>query len=567
MKSFTFQQSPLLSEGSSTNSISDGKQKIITHKKKKLYWTYETLALIGAFAAFIVQIALLRHYEGLPQNTWPYHTITLNGMIAILSTITRSMLMFVVAAGLSQGKWLHFAQGTKRRLRDFEMFDQASRGIWGSLRLLCQTMPVHPTSIGALLIIVGIGMDTFSQQLLSIQSRTVGDASPDAKYPRSQYYNGSAPRAINVQNMDYPMLSAIYRGMYGAKFTDLNAPCKTGNCTWPILPSLAVCGGCTDWSDMMEFKDDDLYSGVYTLPDGFTYSSKTRADGTQITGRAAPISSNSTYNNYTYSSTTYPNGTSSRLLLSHFEVAGFGEAITYPNGSAYMPLGGWECALWFCIQAYNVTTSNGVQHREIVDTWSEYAPRNQYGVNFTSPPPSFNVAPGSFFGIENYTLHDARSTANRIFNGTNKALNPAGEGSQIDTMMQNIRDMHPWIKSISESMSQALQQSYPVDNSTDDYYAGTVYHDQIYIHVRWGWITFPAVILVLTTVYFILIAHQTRNSPVGAWKDSLMAVMGVKLDRHLRADVAVKQDIDDLDQVLKDEQVDLRNEGVWEWKR
>jgi len=41
-----------------------------------------------------------------------------------------------VGVAMSQSKWLWYRQGEPRRLQDLQLFDDATRGPWGSAQLL-----------------------------------------------------------------------------------------------------------------------------------------------------------------------------------------------------------------------------------------------------------------------------------------------------------------------------------------------------------------------------------------------------------------------------------------------
>jgi hypothetical protein len=103
------------------------------------WWLFEILAAIVSIAAMGSLLGLLSSYNNTVVQHMSYG-ITLNGLVAVLSTISRTSLMIPVASCLSQGKWLYFSQKketlTGRRLKDLETFDNASRGSWGSLELL-----------------------------------------------------------------------------------------------------------------------------------------------------------------------------------------------------------------------------------------------------------------------------------------------------------------------------------------------------------------------------------------------------------------------------------------------
>ena len=61
--------------------------------------------------------------------------ITLNVIVSALSTLSAASLMTVVESCISQGNWILFSD-SPRRLYDFEIIAEASRGPWGSFRIL-----------------------------------------------------------------------------------------------------------------------------------------------------------------------------------------------------------------------------------------------------------------------------------------------------------------------------------------------------------------------------------------------------------------------------------------------
>ncbi len=82
-----------------------------------------------------VIVAVLRAYDGRPLPTLPMH-ITLNTFLAFFTTLTKAAFAMAVAEALSQWKWNWFE--ADRPLTDFQTFDAASRGPWGSLKLLAR---------------------------------------------------------------------------------------------------------------------------------------------------------------------------------------------------------------------------------------------------------------------------------------------------------------------------------------------------------------------------------------------------------------------------------------------
>jgi hypothetical protein len=100
-------------------------------------WLPELLCLFGSIGLFIAIIVILAHYDNTPLSTLPLD-LTINTIVALLATLCRATLIIAISEGLSQLKWNTFAL-KQRALRDLEVFDQASRGPWGSIRMVVAT--------------------------------------------------------------------------------------------------------------------------------------------------------------------------------------------------------------------------------------------------------------------------------------------------------------------------------------------------------------------------------------------------------------------------------------------
>ncbi|KUL86985.1 hypothetical protein ZTR_05720 [Talaromyces verruculosus] len=100
-------------------------------------WTLEYISCFISAATFISIAIVLRQFDQHKVPSWPLG-ITLNTLLAFLTAICQSTFVFPVVQGLSQMKWTWF-MGKNRPLEDFERFDSASRGAWGSIMLLFST--------------------------------------------------------------------------------------------------------------------------------------------------------------------------------------------------------------------------------------------------------------------------------------------------------------------------------------------------------------------------------------------------------------------------------------------
>jgi len=120
-------------------------------RRSKLYraadfWlSWEIVGILGSAASIAGIIIVLHVYDNKAVPTWAFPLsysdwkkefhITLNAILAILSTVAATCVLIPVTKGLGQLKWVWFIE-KDRALSDLEMFDAATRGVTGNLRLM-----------------------------------------------------------------------------------------------------------------------------------------------------------------------------------------------------------------------------------------------------------------------------------------------------------------------------------------------------------------------------------------------------------------------------------------------
>lgn len=95
------------------------------------WWWWELGSWFVSFSCVTTIIALLLYYDGRKQPNHVIKGITLNAFIAVFAAIAKAALILPVSEAIGQLKWIWFRR--ERRLIDFLLFDNASRGPWGSL--------------------------------------------------------------------------------------------------------------------------------------------------------------------------------------------------------------------------------------------------------------------------------------------------------------------------------------------------------------------------------------------------------------------------------------------------
>jgi hypothetical protein len=79
--------------------------------------------------------------------------------------------MYSVSSFIGQFKWLYFKK-QPQKLVYLEVFDRASRGVWGSIILLT-TLPSNLATIGAFITILHLGFSPFTQQVVLVEQQHI----------------------------------------------------------------------------------------------------------------------------------------------------------------------------------------------------------------------------------------------------------------------------------------------------------------------------------------------------------------------------------------------------------
>lgn len=96
-------------------------------------WLWEWIAWLIALLAIAAIVGVLVAFDNKSVPDWPWG-ITLGALVSVLATVATVGLAEPLAAGLGQARWLWYTE--ERRLADFELVDNASRGPVGSAWLV-----------------------------------------------------------------------------------------------------------------------------------------------------------------------------------------------------------------------------------------------------------------------------------------------------------------------------------------------------------------------------------------------------------------------------------------------
>ncbi|KAB5549976.1 hypothetical protein GE09DRAFT_1128561 [Coniochaeta sp. 2T2.1] len=245
----------------------------------------------------------------------------------------------------------------------------------------------HMACIGAAIVVLVHGFETFSQQMVIFEERPrMADnatQAPAPAPPRSEIWDYYVRRGFTGAVV--PALStraAVYSGIIATELATLTPACYTANCSWPIIPTLGACGECTS-VPVASSCNATSHICTYSTPSGTSVGLPSNP-GDQGVSRVAP--SNGTH---------HPIDSASRAYFSVFDILTATSSTSGPvNATAN------ECALWFCVQEYLLSVSEGQTNSSLLATW----PTTQYEsassthparYRFVDIPGPFNVQPPS----------------------------------------------------------------------------------------------------------------------------------------------------------------------------
>ncbi|CAG9974908.1 unnamed protein product [Clonostachys byssicola] len=234
-------------------------------------WALEIASIVLGMLALVAIIVILAQFNNRNLPNWPL-SITLNTLVAFLATISKAAILVPVSMALSQSQWGWFQQ--ERPLYDFHVFDQASRGVWGSLLFLRRIHFQHFASIGAVLMVTSLLTSPITQLSISYPVRSVAvQGEANTGIIQSIFYSENGMKTDDVSRAINLAISLDTDGHFSTPSGIKGASCSTGNCTFETYHSLGVCLKVANISSDLRIEQvqDNEPSGIPLLDKGFGY--------------------------------------------------------------------------------------------------------------------------------------------------------------------------------------------------------------------------------------------------------------------------------------------------------
>ncbi|KAH7398492.1 hypothetical protein BKA66DRAFT_407866 [Pyrenochaeta sp. MPI-SDFR-AT-0127] len=535
-------------------------------------------------------IAALIVLQDKPTSRWPFEQagLTLNAFVSILSRIAGAALLLPVAEALGQLKWIWFIRGDSKKMWDFEMFDNASRGPWGALLLLIHTKGKTIAALGALVTIFALALDPFFQQVVSFPERWTlqnvnSSVSRVIRYEPElnvDYVNG-----VEWTNLDTAMATVIDPFFYSngtqpmpfgnGSRVDFPLSCPSSNCTWPTYETLGVCTKCVEVPELLNF------SCIYT-----------RVDWTSVLNATVSSYPNATVCGYFLNSTS-----AEPVLMSGYMIDDDGKPIdeallmrTLPllSNPLREPLWGQgsinfqdirnplidvlisstvslsdvhankapilhECVLAWCVKTIQSSYIVGTYKEEITTTYlnessgqmpwrttidpEDGGTFTDYLENVTIAAPSTGEKfPEWGWGVNNDTMHRTVVVFDRMF----PAFTTIGESSEKilrwrtghpKEVRTKIPDINPWLlpNNVTHHMERLVEAmtSFMRSTTSGELIFGQAFDNEVYVWVRWAWLTLPLGLLLFSGTFLLatVVKSAMEKDQVSIRKNSAIATL------------------------------------------
>ncbi|POS78763.1 hypothetical protein DHEL01_v202830 [Diaporthe helianthi] len=150
--------------------------------------------------------------------------------------------MLSVAACIGQSKWAYFKK-KDRKLADIDVIEDAARGPLGSLIMLT-SVPWSLATLGALITVLALGIDSFAQQVISNDAVTIWVNDGTASFGLARDYLGGArqsPSEMDHWIADPYTIDTSMQGAVMKAFYELEVPAIfncSSNCSWDQTQAL-----------------------------------------------------------------------------------------------------------------------------------------------------------------------------------------------------------------------------------------------------------------------------------------------------------------------------------------
>ncbi|KAH7349095.1 hypothetical protein BKA66DRAFT_293491, partial [Pyrenochaeta sp. MPI-SDFR-AT-0127] len=458
--------------------------------------------------------------------------ITLNAYIAVLAAVSKAALILPVSEAIGQLKWIWFQQDAA--LWDFQLYDSASRGPWGSFMLLLRTRCKHLVSLGALITVLALAFEPFFQQIVAYPERITA-VGQGLTWSAMTFVPERPPSRRQSGPKRDPSMSLAIDGAFDSPEVAISpstSTCSTGNCTWPTYSTLGVCHECQDVSFRLRYlcKNNTIVrrpqSGVGAAePCGFVLDDILMTGLSGFAG-SREVTSLSTVNVETFddmgnfgpflNTTVYHNAT---LPIVDFYI-GYtpgGPSAALRNDTPVL----LECLLTWCAKTLKSQFNGGILQESVIETITIQPEKRDTNGDL---PVVATLGQNDTFSIVNGVT---RLLSISILTDLPLYLPQDLEFDFVPT--QGIWKFHetpPFdFETHLSNVTKAMTNNMKSRSSGVRRVEGTAWNLERFVEIRWAWIALPAASLLGSVTLICATIWKGRKHKASVWKSSALATL------------------------------------------
>lgn len=429
--------------------------------------------------------------------------------------------------------------------------------------------------------------------------------------------DGSIGQYIAV-DLDFSMISAMYNGLDATPEQILQQTpftCSSGRCKWEPYLSLAVCSACYDVRDQVSARQAKVSDGVRVF-DYYWTDFDGEYSPNNFTGTVFMLPNHLAIWNLP--------GFSDQALMTTRTTSRWSESLHFKKNNTLIfaismlqlppswtesagssQLSARECGLYFCVKSYESEVAGGTLNERSMEVSSTMDPSSFQILPNISTTADGRIPPDVLYDQDTYYARtpirvlppNANASA---FNADQLTISQAGVAAlvtQAQTMFNysNVSPNLPLNISIgggarrtskfgnvfSPPSIQTLYNSANIDQSfanlanamTNDMrrsgiatqvLKGEVSLPVTKVHIRWGWVAFSAVLIVVGTLFLLISILLTKRTVVPLWKTNALALLFHQLHPAPQVDQPHMPTVGEMENMVRDISAKLGNNETLE---
>lgn len=230
-----------------------------------------------------------------------------------------------------------------------------------------------------------------------------------------------------------------------------------------------------------------------------------------------------------------------------------------------------ECSIYDCVKTYNVSIREGKAYEDVIASWhNESMPQERSGSivypRYLNPPnSSHNLNHSGPYMMNGEAQDSINGFVSGKFQGivaVDTAKNVAWDGNGDPRWIYAEGNVSLVLENVALAVTDEMQTSQP--NRLEIY--GQQISDEIYVQIRWEWLTLPVLVVVLSAAFLLQTMYATYSCGARVWKSSNLVLLYHGLEFPPASEEYPLDELSQMDRVAKVHKVRLRRDDAWAWK-